>query len=324
MCKTSIHHIQFAHIVFYSLYSILQSWDPAGRDDFGMSNLFWLIVYAFVVGHEAIFDVCTIDRVYLTPGQIDLLDDAPDRPVIYVLNHSAFKNPALQELASRERMMEDYGDDTVTVSSSNAYSHDKLRVSLRDYLLSMDEDQDRPLSSRANETFYLFGDNYGGVWSETAGAYEVASCAQCNRAGAKSVGIAGRLSGVSFHIHGPGFAEVIHGAKLWLLFPPEVSIERVPRFGPNSSMASWVEQYQAALAVRGDGGGLETGRTVDAHGEAWAGGLDWDWATMAMMQSCVMRPGELIFFPSRWLHGTLNLDSYNHFISTFIDTQLLV
>lgn len=38
---------------------------------------------------------------------------------------------------------------------------------------------------------------------------------------------------------------------------------------------------------------------------------------------CTLRPGEAIFFPSMWMHATLNLEQYNFFVSVFLDTQLI-
>ena len=37
----------------------------------------------------------------------------------------------------------------------------------------------------------------------------------------------------------------------------------------------------------------------------------------------VISPGEVLYFPDRWMHATLNLDDYNVFVSVFIDLQLL-
>jgi hypothetical protein len=37
----------------------------------------------------------------------------------------------------------------------------------------------------------------------------------------------------------------------------------------------------------------------------------------------VISPGEVLYFPDRWMHATINLDDYNVFVSVFIDVQLL-
>ena len=38
---------------------------------------------------------------------------------------------------------------------------------------------------------------------------------------------------------------------------------------------------------------------------------------------CDLQPNQLLFFPANWMHATLNLDSYNVFMSLFLDPQLM-
>ena len=38
---------------------------------------------------------------------------------------------------------------------------------------------------------------------------------------------------------------------------------------------------------------------------------------------CVTGPGEMLYFPSSWMHATLNVDEYNVFMSLFLDFQLI-
>ena len=38
---------------------------------------------------------------------------------------------------------------------------------------------------------------------------------------------------------------------------------------------------------------------------------------------CILKPGDILYFPNRWMHATLNLDNYNFFISLFLDFQLI-
>ena len=38
---------------------------------------------------------------------------------------------------------------------------------------------------------------------------------------------------------------------------------------------------------------------------------------------CTIRPGEVLYFPDRWIHATLNGQDYNFFVSLFIDPQLI-
>lgn len=41
------------------------------------------------------------------------------------------------------------------------------------------------------------------------------------------------------------------------------------------------------------------------------------------LYECELNPNEVLYFPSLWMHATLNMDEYNVFMSVFIDTQLI-
>ena len=41
------------------------------------------------------------------------------------------------------------------------------------------------------------------------------------------------------------------------------------------------------------------------------------------LQECTTGPGEMLYFPAKWMHATLNMSPYNVFVSLFIDLQLL-
>lgn len=137
------------------------------------------------------------------------------------------------------------GDSEVKLTSSNTYSSGLKTMTLKEYISytvseSSRWDRDRasaqcdaargtgPLGSddsasckrKSNESFYLFGGNFGGVWDSMRDAYRLPPCLVCAQCGAVTIGIGGHLSGVSFHHHGPGFSEVIEGSKRWFLFPP--------------------------------------------------------------------------------------------------------
>ncbi|XP_057201778.1 jmjC domain-containing protein 8 isoform X3 [Triplophysa rosa] len=90
-------------------------------------------------------------------------------------------------------------------------------------------------------------------------------------------------TGVPFHWHGPGFSEVIYGRKRWFLYPPD----QAPEFQPNHTTLSWVSFSYPNLELH------------------------------QMPVECTIRPGEVLYFPDRWWHATLNLDT-SVFISTFL------
>ena len=95
-------------------------------------------------------------------------------------------------------------------------------------------------------------------------------------------------SGVSFHTHGSGFAETVHGRKRWLFYAP--SDKPPPGHDPDVSSARWIADVLPTLARA----------TRPAY-------------------DCVLGPGELLFFPKDWWHATLNLDAHTVFVSTFAD-----
>ena len=41
------------------------------------------------------------------------------------------------------------------------------------------------------------------------------------------------------------------------------------------------------------------------------------------LYECELNTNEILYFPSMWMHATLNIDDYNVFMSVFIDTQLI-
>jgi len=153
------------------------------------------------------------------------------------------------------------------------------------------------LENQGNETFYLFGSTDGDLWEEFLSRYvrpttvypseTLKSLDPCALSAQKewtalSFGIAGLNSGVPFHFHGPGFLQVLHGRKEWYLYPPDSH----PLFHPNESTYFWYSNV------------LPTLKEAPTH-------------------RCILEPGDVIYFPDRWLHATLNLDEYTAFIATF-------
>ena len=114
----------------------------------------------------------------------------------------------------------------VTLASSNSFSYSKQCVPLRTYVEQ--HMQPQPPAALANETWYLFGDTRGGRWDElNAVAFVCCVCRSVvtracqllhalprapmdgeSEDPAVTFGLAGMMSGVSFHTHGAVFAEV--------------------------------------------------------------------------------------------------------------------
>jgi ribosomal protein L16 Arg81 hydroxylase len=174
-----------------------------------------------------------------------------------------------------------YGDYIVRLSSANSYSYEKKDMTFREYCNKHLFPQNR--NTLGNETFYMFGDNDNEEWGDLLNEYKIPDYNLPRHIPALSFGVAGPGSGVPFHFHGPGFAEAIHGRKRWFLTKPDEK----PAFHPNKTTLQWYfEDYP----------------TVRNQMELY---------------ECTIRPGEAIYFPDKWWHATLNLDT-SVFISTFL------
>ncbi|KAM5198257.1 jmjC domain-containing protein 8 isoform 5-T5 [Hipposideros larvatus] len=137
--------------------------------------------------------------------------------------------------------------------------------------------------SYQKDTLYFFGDNNFTEWASLFRHYSPPTFGLLGTTPAYSFGIAGAGTGVPFHWHGPGFSEVIYGRKRWFLYPPE----KTPKFHPNKTTLSWLRDTYPALTPS------------------------------AQPLECTIQPGEVLYFPDRWWHATLNLDT-SVFISTFL------
>jgi hypothetical protein len=209
-----------------------------------------------------------------------------------VVRDSGANNDLFRALSGRARLLEDYGHTTVTLSAANTHSYEKRLVTFREYCERCSQIRfpkltnticrhtgPQRLETPGNETFYMFGDHDYTEWAPLLAAYKQPPFPLPGHHAALSFGVAGPGSGVPFHFHGPGWAEVVHGRKRWFLAAPD----RQPEFHPNKTTLQWLlEDYRA-----GD------------------------------LQECTIRPGEAIYFPDKWWHATLNIDTAV-FISTFL------
>lgn len=203
---------------------------------------------------------------------------AENQPVII---KGASNNELFRKLTTREKLLSRMGDNLVRLSSANTYSYDKKDVPFSSYCQHHMHPQD--LNTLANETFYLFGDHSHPEWLSLLDHYSLPLYTLPGHSPMLSFGVAGPGSGVPFHFHGPGFAETVWGRKRWFLSPPEA----VPAFNPNRTTLQWL---------------LEDSLSVPRPPQ---------------MVECTLNPGELIYFPDRWWHATLNVDA-TVFVSTFL------
>ena len=280
-----------------------------------------IIIILLSVG-RGFLDPCNILRVDIDSieGRY-LLENFPDEPVIFIGDHD--RNAALQDLGSKQNLMSNHGSTMVTLTSSNTYSDGLYQMSLFSYLESFNGNQ----SLQANESLYLFGNNYEGIFREMASSYVIPPCRHCDVAGARTVGLGDNHSGVSFHFHGPGFSEAIIGKKMWFLYPPEV--KSPPGHHPNRTVAKWFTDVYPMVRNK-----MHSTTNIDGSGDLNpfnSGDEDFNSSqitnssssTFPQLYECTIEPGEMLYFPAMWMHATLNLDDYNLFVSLFLDPQLM-
>ncbi|KAM9785310.1 jmjC domain-containing protein 8 isoform X2 [Syngnathus typhle] len=190
-------------------------------------------------------------------------------------------NAKFRSLCSKWNLLAGYGERQVRLSTANTYSYTKVDVSFRDYVNVLLRPQSPGVLG--SETLYMFGDNNLSEWQSLLDVYKPPPFLLPHTSRAFSFGVAGPGTGVPFHWHGPGYSEVIYGRKRWFLYPPE----QEPHFHPNISTLSWLRNIYPHLTPR-----------------------------QAPLE-CTIRPGQVLYFPDRWWHATLNLDT-SVFISTFL------
>ncbi|XP_046953865.1 jmjC domain-containing protein 8 isoform X1 [Lynx rufus] len=214
------------------------------------------------------------------------------------VQHYAFSRPVILQrltdnsrfraLCSREKLLASFGDSVVRLSTANTYSYRKVDLPFQEYVEHLLHPQDP--TSLGNDTLYFFGDNNFSEWASLFQHYSPPPFSLLGTTAAYSFGVAvtagnstGAGSGVPFHWHGPGFSEVVYGRKRWFLYPPE----KTPEFHPNKTTLAWLQDVYPAMAP--------SERPLE----------------------CTVRAGEVLYFPDRWWHATLNLDT-SVFISTFL------
>ena len=189
-------------------------------------------------------------------------------------------NDKFKAMCDKNRLLKRYGKSVVKLSSANSFSYEKREVEFANYVANIKPQKKETL---ANETFYFFGDNDHVAWAELLDAYKQPPLTLPAHTAALSFGVAGAGTGVPFHFHGPGFAEPIYGRKRWFLTHPDIR----PEFHPNKTTLQWFnEDYDRVIK-------------------------DTD------VLECTIKPGEAIYFPDKWWHATLNIDT-SVFISTFL------
>ena len=217
----------------------------------------------------------------------------------------------------------------VTLSGSDSLSSHRREIPLIQYLdeiLNANGVGETLPDQLGNESWYLFGETFTDDWAAFLRRYELPRCHSCTRDQvALSFGIGNSGSGVQWHTHGPGFSETIHGRKHWVLYPPN----QRPSYNLDYASRHWMEHEYGRLEnwteadvedernshikymtnsyedMSGPPFGILTKKTESGPSEK-------------KPFECTIHPGEMIYFPDRWHHATINLDSYTCFVSSFL------
>mmetsp|Transcript_32898 Transcript_32898/g.64527 ORF Transcript_32898/g.64527 Transcript_32898/m.64527 type:complete len:265 (+) Transcript_32898:74-868(+) len=250
-----------------------------------------LLIFVIVSGSDDqlvhIFDVgsinfpCTIAKVESLSMQRFLGEFRDQKPVIIARSTN---NSKFASLTTLDALSTVYGSRKITLASSNTYSRSRKTTTMEKYI-KQNMNSPVSLAAEANTTWYFFGDYVDSEWEELLSNYMLPPWSpELNPR--LSFGLGPHNSGVPFHFHGPGFSEVLHGKKRWFLYPRGQQFE----FDPERTTLAWLHSVYNSLP--------ETDRPLE----------------------CVIQPGEILYFPDQWYHGTLNIGP-TVFVSTFTDER---
>ncbi|XP_051876943.1 jmjC domain-containing protein 8 isoform X3 [Pristis pectinata] len=133
---------------------------------------------------------------------------AYSKPVIF---RGLTQNEQFRALCSKQRLLQEFGNRLVRLSTANTYSYQKVDVPFKEYVEHIMKPQS--LDSLGSDTLYFFGDNNFTEWDSLFRTYIQPPYQLPGTKGAYSFGIAGAGTGVPFHWHGAGYSEVIYGQK---------------------------------------------------------------------------------------------------------------
>lgn len=232
-------------------------------------------------------------------------------------------NSRTRSLTEKNILLKRLGSSVLRLSTANSYTGRNFRnITFSDYLATVLRKE-----IRGADTLYFFGPlntiaaSRQEDWATLLDDYKTppwpTHVPQCSKFDGMclsesdsvadqhvtlSFGIGGSQSGVPFHTHGPGFSEMLHGRKRWLLYPPSLE---PPGWDPDASMSSWIEDVYPGLsphrAVQSTEHDTYKGRQV----------------LSIKPLECIIGPSEVLYFPAEWYHATLNIDSYTCFVSSF-------
>ena len=235
-------------------------------------------------------DRCTIRRIHWTE-RLPL----PEEP--YVVEAPVGWNQRMAGSLKKSALLKSMGHVTCTPSQAGSKRIGLFKMSLAEYLT---EWLPRPVSRNAEENRYVFGE-FGEQWEPLRNSYVLPPCEACSpQAAAITIGLGGEHSGAPWHFHNSAFVEVFSGAKHFAFLPPGdpaiAEIDKVMQFNASMSQFHWHTEQRPLLEQAGK---------------------------LQRLQECLIKPGEILYFPDAWHHGVVNFGEYTAFVSSFINKDLL-
>lgn len=255
---------------------------------------------------------CNIPRVSSDKG-IDW--QSLESPVIFLRTRHAkatVQSRTLRGLGSKQHILTKLGNELVNVTSPEKNTGKWVSMTIEKYMtnhvdaLASTAVNPTPESISRAKSLYLFGFN-GNTFQSTVTPYSLPEpCKGCNNDYLKSVGIAGRNSGVSWHSHGAVFSETILGIKRWFLLHPSAS-RSAHGLDLNLTMTEWLNSeypniYQNLPQIQQPQQPQQSQQQSE----------------ILPFYECAVSFGEILYIPKQWLHATYNLNDYNFFVSTFV------
>ena len=139
-----------------------------------------LILNPFILSSLIVdYGECNIEKVPLSSMRSAGFTFS-NTPLIYIDDIRDVKSiNELKMKSSRSYLLEHHPATTVKLTSSNTYSHGDISMTLESYI---NESVDNSIESlSANETLYLFGNNYEGIFKELSNLYDVPPCDYCEK-----------------------------------------------------------------------------------------------------------------------------------------------
>jgi hypothetical protein len=234
---------------------------------------------------------CNIPRVPMNELSRDAFRETYLERAPVILLGAPNSDNTFANLVHREYLLEHFGNHSVTLSSANRNSYDKLETPLRVYLDRQKHMRPQPLHADGASTWYHFGDNKHEEWNDVFQHYERPTKYTFGPHTSLSFGIGPAGSGVPFHTHGHVFNEVLYGKKRWWLQAPMDNLEHDdgPRFDPDASSLQWLHRVRPTYSA----------------------------SEVSALHECVCVPGETLYIPSFWHHATLNIGE-TVFMASFV------